>query len=202
MQVLDMCAAPGSKTAQMMEMQHVDTLMPQGKHTSFQKGNDRNREALQVQPERRGQSNASHSLLSSEQPNGHPAARAAQSFLCTHGASCLMQSSFMGASPWSCWCLFPASRGSVLASIACSSCRTQQADFFSAHAAAPGTAAERAKESLQDMMQPTASPHCRHCGGQRCGWAALQPAGPPGQTHLQPGPAGDQPRRHPVPCGV
>eukprot|EP00891_Asterochloris_glomerata_P009762 jgi/Astpho2/9762/e_gw1.00149.36.1_t len=27
--VLDMCAAPGSKTAQMMEMQHVNTLMPQ-----------------------------------------------------------------------------------------------------------------------------------------------------------------------------
>ena len=49
MQVLDMCAAPGSKTAQMMEMQHVDTLMPQGKHLSFQKGNDRSREALQVQ---------------------------------------------------------------------------------------------------------------------------------------------------------
>ncbi len=36
MQVLDMCAAPGSKTAQMMEMQHVNTLMPQGKHMERQ----------------------------------------------------------------------------------------------------------------------------------------------------------------------
>ena len=30
MQVLDMCAAPGSKTAQILEMLHAGTMMPTG----------------------------------------------------------------------------------------------------------------------------------------------------------------------------
>ena len=30
MQVLDMCAAPGSKTAQILEMLHAGTMIPEG----------------------------------------------------------------------------------------------------------------------------------------------------------------------------
>lgn len=33
LQILDMCAAPGSKTAQILEMLHAGTMMPTGTYT-------------------------------------------------------------------------------------------------------------------------------------------------------------------------